>query len=115
MSKTQKVGHTPGPWQFTTYADAAPRPGFPCAVYGRDDEDDEDDVAVCVADFDDAEDLFLDEAMANARLIAAAPDLLEACRAAQAKLEALNEEHCDAGVKLDDAIAKATGLSDERH
>lgn len=49
------------------------------------------------------------EARANIRLVAAAPELLEACKAALAKLESLHEEHNRTGVMLEDAIQKATG------
>src|SRR5690606_8184926 len=62
---------------------------------------------------------YTEEAKANSRLIAAAPDLLEACRAA------LELEHCDClkesyircvdcmnrMTQIDAAIAKATGVA----
>ena len=52
-----------------------------------------------------------DHTKANARLIAAAPELLEACRMAQVRLFMLdgrNEEYLQAGA----AIAKAEGTHD---
>lgn len=45
---------------------------------------------------------------ANARLIAAAPDLLEALNAAEALLHSLGMQSSDAYQEIDAAIAKAT-------
>ena len=55
------------------------------------------------------------EDAANARLIAAAPDLLDACRCALADLEGLefDSDDCPAALtikELHDAIRKATGV-----
>jgi len=60
-----------------------------------------------------------DEGTANARLIAAAPDLLEACKAALKEVIAMNAKLCDLhgvahstaliGLMLEDAIDKAEG------
>lgn len=52
---------------------------------------------------------FLDEEVANAKLIAAAPDLLTACLLAYVKLTSIGEFNCDATAKiLSKAIEKAT-------
>ena len=62
---TNETKHTPGPWDF----DDLRSDGGNLEIVGGND--------VCVADVDpDGSD---DEVMANARLIAAAPDLLAAC------------------------------------
>ena len=49
------------------------------------------------------------EQSANARLIAAAPDLLEALGAAEDLLHRMGMQSSDAYQKIDAAIAKATG------
>lgn len=95
--------HTPGPWKVSQSASlSAGRP-----VKTRDGQA----VALCPAaglglPFDQA----CDQADANARLIAAAPDLLEACKRA---LDIINKETCgfygDDRKIIESAIAKATG------
>ncbi len=98
-----EVKHTPGPWHCTPEADL-PRIG----VYaGKDDEDDE----AIICDVTD-EDLKVDgENEANARLIAAAPDLLEALEIVQNGINGSLvhgiPEKLERRIKA--AIAKATG------
>jgi hypothetical protein len=104
--------HTPGPWLRdgkTIYAlmHAGWRKGveqfknrFYCSVYGDKDCDD-------------------DEWEATARLIASAPDLLEACRVAMKGLAIYADLHPESAYKVrwvvnyvNDAIAKAEGARD---
>ena len=81
--------HTPGPWLVTEdpiYGARIDAPGSFC-------------VAKTIPN-----DMPIKQKLANARLIAAAPDLLDACRAA---LYALKGREHDGFLR--DAIAKATG------
>ena len=88
--------HTPGPWEVHSLQGA---------YYWVSDAE-SDGQTVCV--FNHREMDRPDEIPANARLIAAAPDLLEAC---EASLEALSETiHCiDLRRQLKRVIAKARG------
>lgn len=107
------VAHTPGPWRvdanktlgaygvWTNYGD---HKGFDGSLYPSQ---------ICsvldggIARCDDK-----DKRDANARLIAAAPDLLEACEAALMNLDEIHGRErqwaCD---RLEKAIAKAKGQS----
>lgn len=78
------MGHTPGPWSFwDTLVDGAG--GAPvCAVHGKD-------------------------RTANARLITAAPDLLEACELLLIYLGDWNDMEDETCVTARRAIAKARG------
>lgn len=117
--------HTPGPWEVS--------PTDPCRVNvamntllhpdeprvaDADEQDDDgfhDDWNICQADNDMFSRLH-DECVANARLIAAAPDLLAACREALAvvdeayqatgfiRIAATSEQR----MRIEAAIAKAT-------
>src|SRR4051794_13527039 len=87
------VKHTPGPWYMA---------GVP-AVLSRD--------GVGIADCRTV-DTTPQEQEANARLIAAAPDLLAACKALLADLDARGEETCwclpgDPGVGLRGTVCEA--------
>ena len=65
--------HTEGPWEIYTWADHMPHAGMPASIGESDDLGMEaDDVCNMVQLEDDQ------ETWANARLIAAAPELLEA-------------------------------------
>ena len=98
MSDTEtKTVHTPGPWRlskhqrFDVYADTPPAGlRFIGTTYGNGD------MPPHIAREDEA----------NARLIAAAPDLLEACRLAIADGFELTDKTVDA---LHNAFAKAIG------
>jgi len=57
--------HTPGPWDYEPYEDSPPESAIIGGVY-----------QIAVVGYDDAE-------YSNARLIAAAPDLLAACEVAK--------------------------------
>lgn len=83
------MSHTPGPWEIQ---DLAP----PINIYGPEREDGTRPwVAECGGD--EPYNSQTDEA--NARLIAAAPDLLEACRRAAGYLQTAGE-HIDAAVEF---------------
>ena len=71
MSETS---HTPGPWEVSTWQ----KDGTAAGVYQEDAETGEDLDFICHME-EDIEPL---EMMANARLIASAPALLAACKAA---------------------------------
>ena len=82
------AAHTPGPWRSND---------FSSSVYGYIFGDNQ---AICRVFLDG------DECEANARLIAAAPDLLDACKKA---LYALKGREHDGFLR--DAINKATGAA----
>jgi hypothetical protein len=91
MTTTHVVGHTPGPWGVTT------NNGIPAV--GSDTEEGGLICDLLASNFSNME--------ANARLIAAAPEMLEALRTALVHLPGLVHP---ADVKqIRDAIAKAEG------
>lgn len=93
--------HTPGPWEVERVNSDYPHdiclgydiPGEGCPILIATVFSDEDDAPISVT-----------EANANARLIAAAPDLLEACRRA---LDAVDRDTVEWDI-LSTAITKAT-------
>lgn len=92
-----KTKHTPGPWFAVDYS------GTICIQDGHmyDDRD-----LLCYDPvFSDNDPLSKEEVDANAKLIVAAPELLEACIAA---LEHHQGGHSEIGFKLREAIKKAT-------
>lgn len=100
------MSFTPGPWhvqrRFSNECEIVPR--IICAA-------DADRACGWIANLIGAPYLGHESTLPNARLIAAAPDLLEALQAARAMLllmgVALNEH--EEGRKIDAAIARATG------
>ena len=97
------AGHTPGPWGPIGIYD-------PCNIFGGDGRR----LVAATGGYQDSAVDTLAENKANARLIAAAPDLLAAC--ADARDALLNETGnplalMAALVTLDAAIAKATGAA----
>lgn len=80
--------HTPGPWK------AGKDVGYTHIVYDNDD--------LCVADV-------LTDSDEDTQLIAAAPDLLAACKAALADCEEDGYENSPLGLQLKAAIASAEG------
>jgi hypothetical protein len=93
--------HTPGPWMVEPHADDD-EVVYVCANYTvRDGVTRATWIAEC-----DLQDGNLPENHANARLIAAAPDLLKACKAAIAELITDLSQTAD---YLRAAIAKAEG------
>lgn len=95
--KSETVKHTPGPWIFA-YG----------SVY-RGDETINDENAPRIALMDRNEPTTQPtERDANARLIAAAPDLLEACRVACAALNEAGEKYYEQWEQCKVALEKAT-------
>jgi hypothetical protein len=100
------VQHTPGPWYFhvnkadTLYVVRGPK-----------------DIVVCEMSWHSSipcHYTLRDESEANARLIAAAPDLLAALRLAQEQMERFDGESAgwhEANDAISAAIAKATGAA----
>jgi hypothetical protein len=96
--ETPQAKHTPGPWKVTTqYCNPLGQPSFQW-------EHVQSEKGVCVANPNHA----VQEWKANARLIAAAPELLAALKACERQLdrETLGGETLDAARAV---IAKATG------
>jgi len=98
--------HTPGPWEATQEREFYQDHVQPYSIRTvRDDEEDIVYIARCMDSWDT-------DMRANARLIAASPDLLEACKAAVAALTQPKTYPADiqAATKwLSAAIAKAEG------
>lgn len=95
--------HTPGPWSVGT---GLPRPEIP-AVYSPAGNT-TGDLLVCIADCQNWNSLPDSQRYANARLMAAAPDLLEALKAIMAVVpehSLLREANCWSMARA--AIAKA--------
>lgn len=88
-----KTKHTPGPWYLSLMT------GF---VYNNENLE----KLICTTESGPDCYKFTDEQLANARLIAAAPELLDACLAADWNSLDIPESVRD---KLTAAIAKATG------
>jgi hypothetical protein len=101
MSTQTKVGHTPGPWVWE------PETGGAQDVLAPNEPKGHKLVAVVWGNTN---------IPANARLIAAAPDMLEALRSALSLIEAISDGRIaevhgdidDTGSLVCDAIAKAT-------
>lgn len=107
--------HTPGPWETNGFNIFGPQDPQSKHENGR---------TLVGGVVDDANDWrcrpvgepierarFRAERIANANLIAAAPDLLEACKAsvARCRFDCTHESHCGQCEPLVRAIAKATG------
>lgn len=90
--------HTPGPWIGAGPSFGDPLPRYTTEIVTEWEGDEGDVISICEMPFHHHD----DENEANARLIAAAPDLLEACKAALSDDQPYIEK-CRA------AIAKATG------
>lgn len=96
------VQHTPGPWEWDDMRTKLV--GHKGAKVLQDGEG-MWDLCSCVAVVDDKP----ERARSNARLIAAAPDLLEALKLADAMLSGANMNANVVEQKVRAAIAKATG------
>lgn len=102
--------HTPGPWRVDTDDDNEDHPGMHPVVRGWDGNK-------CVADVGNGEDWekAKPEWLANARLIAAAPDLLDALDELLSSVRAHNEANGQQMIDLhsersaEAALAKARG------
>jgi hypothetical protein len=94
-TQNQQAQHTPGPWEANGSRVDVP-PAYPVPLI----------IATCSITHDGGQDA------ANARLIAAAPELLEASKLATQSLSNngtwLPDEYADAFRALNQAIAKAT-------
>ncbi len=107
---SQPVEHTPGPWTIIPATGlAGVHPNHAYRFVGTADFDEETGAGHIVARLTDAV-----EIAANARLIAAAPDLLAACKAALAEIESPSRfgyrpEEMDLIRSLHAAITKAGG------
>ncbi len=101
-----KNAHTPGPWQIGKTDATALR------VYAPHGQTTRSDLAT-VKLYGTGADAAIDEAEANARLIAAAPEMLEALRWAIPALVNHTGRGCkitdEAFARIEAAIAKATG------
>lgn len=83
--------HTPGPWQL----EIRPRTDKPWTCFSHVSSDKWGELAVVVTAMEDEEELST-EGVANARLIAAAPELLEALIGAQkAVISAYSQAHAE--------------------
>lgn len=96
------TGHTPGPWEVGEITDGEGRPiSYEAIIYGGDD----DEAEIYVRGI---------RARDDARLIAAAPEMLEALKEARRQLE-LYEESATGETynspQINAAIAKAEGRS----
>ena len=97
-------GHTPGPWMLrdTRAADVVAPRRLPTGGVIR-----ETTIANCGGFQSNIDsERFLEENMANARLIAAAPDLLEAAKLALYEAEGWVHDQLDGTSSLDDALAR---------
>ena len=106
---TETTKHTPGPWKITNGVDIWPDD---CDMEGMRH------IAHCTPSGYDCDECILqyDEVIANARIIAAAPELLEACTELLDTVDYLmhNEGNADKCARISiggaiAAIAKATG------
>jgi hypothetical protein len=95
-------GHTPGPWTFIEH-------GYPTTYHVHGFVEGSDRAPVCGLWMPAEQKDIVEEGRANARLIAAAPDLLEALRYLhpESGLWTLPTDEWEA--KIEDAIAKAEG------
>lgn len=96
--------HTPGPWFVHDFADPAivwnPSPAHVTVSCDHP-------ATITVASMDNALTATLEEARANARLIAAAPDMLAALRASQAALAMLTAPDAIKSTSVQHAWAQA--------
>ena len=107
MAETKQAQHTPGPWE-TTYSDDSDNGRY---VVGPNRGNNDKLIADCYADT--ALDLGLpscEEAQANARLIAACPELLESLKQMCERFTASDPEAIAVRSRALATIKKAEGL-----
>lgn len=109
-----EVMHTPGPWHFhgperIQAMGDIPEEWHGYAWVGHGNGDQWDGVLAMVDRHKDSSQAFRDRAVPDARLIAAAPDLLAGAKAILAARS--GQQSVDAVIQLRDAIAKAEGRS----
>ena len=97
--------HTPGPWIGAGPSFGDPFPRYTTSIVTKREDDDDGIVEICELPFHHRD----DENEANARLIAAAPDLLEALQYMMEVCPAINQQGEEAHLRASAAIAKATG------
>lgn len=90
--------YTKGPWKVATHLDTD-------EVVVRS----EDDLIVCNCQIDQAEYKQMSEILANAQLISAAPELLEACEELLLWLKNNDEGETGVAIRAQAAISKAEG------
>lgn len=83
--------HTPGRWLFNSFSRAVNDPKNPCKVERGYFVQKQRGFDICHLPIQSSTEP--EETKANARLIAAAPELLEALRMAEATIERLTERH----------------------
>lgn len=112
-----KIGHTPGPWEYVPsnsnhgpYVANGWGAGDICDCYTMSKPS---DLAVCNGGTSEPIHFQHEEADANARLIAAAPELLEALKKllSTAELELTDADHALGVYEARKSIAKAEGKS----
>lgn len=91
LTPKDSAGHTPGPWTFSRWDELGDSRFYVAQADNAPYTPDYSDVATLIAETVSTEGLKIQEA--NARLIAAAPDLLEALE----KIEALYEYDASVG------------------
>lgn len=99
--------HTPGPWIGTGPSFGDPLPRYTTEIMTVDERDGEGHVSICEMPFHHHD----DENEANARLIAAAPDLLEALKIARQMIVTDGTPIGWSVHRFDEVIAKATGAA----
>ena len=110
---TQQAQHTPGPWKFVK--DPIP---FYGSVYHRIKKDNDTELPIAML-WEGGGTKGKPTQLANARLIAAAPELLEACKKVHIHPGMQLDKHIDAGhviIDIDafDAIQKALAKAEGR-
>ena len=98
------IKHTPGPWIGAGPSFGDPLPRYTTEIVTEWEDEDGEALSICELPFHHHD----DENEANARLIAAAPDLLEALKAAEPYLRHANVAY-NVYVQARAAIAKAEG------
>ena len=94
-----KATHTPGPWSIVNWGEATDHPYI---VPAKENPETQRESKIC--------DVYNPESEANARLIAAAPELLELCKEAVEVYYDAGLDNTDHVVKrMKSAIAKAEG------
>lgn len=105
MISTVQTAHTPGPWEFIDATKSAKYKFAPTCIIKAGQKQ------IASFSWNDSSPWFptKNQSQANARLISAAPDLLDACDFALTILEALGNGSGDAANACRAALAKATG------
>ncbi len=99
--------HTPGPWSFSRSTELGDTRYYVAQAEGAPYTPHYSDVATLIAETVNDERRSIQEA--NARLISASPQLLEACEMMLACMVLANWEGDEAAIRARAAIAKATG------